>query len=230
MAPRRSASELAASIDHTNLKPEATRQDIVQLCEEALTVRCATVCVPSIWVSLAHSILRGTSVKVCSVAGFPSGAVPPTVKRMEAEIAMRNGAEEIDMVLSIGLLRCGELDLVRQDIATVAESTRERGALLKVILEAAALSEREIAIGCALSRLGGAQFVKTSTGLHPAGGARVEHVSWMRKAVGGDLGVKAAGGIRGAEDAFAMLAAGANRIGTSATVSILSSLESTTGG
>lgn len=230
LAARRSASELAATIDHTNLKPEATRQDIVQLCEEALALRCATVCVPSIWVSLAHSILRGSSVKVCTVAGFPSGAVPSTVKRMEAEIAMRNGAEEIDMVLPIGMLRSGELDMVRQDVATVAEATAERGAVLKVILEAAALTEREIAVGCALSRLGGAQFVKTSTGLHPAGGARVEHVAWMRKAVGGDLGVKAAGGIQNAETAFAMLAAGANRIGTSATVSILNSLKSTTGG
>ena len=145
--------------------------------------------------ALVHSILRGSPVKVCTVAGFPSGAVPPTVKRLEAEIALRNGAQEIDMVLPLGLLRGGELDMVRQDIATVAEATAERGAVLKVILEAAALTEREIAVGCALARLGGAQFVKTSTGLHPAGGARVEHVAWMRKAVGNDLGVKAAGGI-----------------------------------
>lgn len=228
--PALSASQLAATIDHTNLNVEARRQEIIQLCEEALTWRFAAVCVHSIWVPLVHSILRGTGVKACTVAGFPTGAVPPTVKRLEAEIAMRNGAEEIDMVLPVGLLRSGELDAVRQDIATVSEATSQRGVVLKVILESAALTEAEIAIACALCRLGGAQFVKTSTGLHPAGGARAEHVAWMRKAVGEDLGVKAAGGIRTLDDALQMLAAGANRIGTSAAVSILSSLKSTTGG
>ena len=229
-APKLSGVELAATIDHTNLHPEATRGQVLQLCEEALKWRFASVCVHSIWVSFAHAVLRGSPVKVCTVAGFPSGAVPPMVKRLEAEIALRNGADEIDMVLPVGLLRSGELDMVRQDIATVAEATAERGAVLKVILEAAALTEREIAVGCALARLGGAQFVKTSTGLHPAGGARVEHVAWMRRAVGNDLGVKAAGGIRTVEDALAMLAAGANRIGTSSAVAILGSLKSTTGG
>lgn len=228
--PKLSAAELASTIDHTNLRPEALREEVARLCEEALQWRFATVCVHSIWVPLAHAILRGTSVKVCTVAGFPTGAVPPMVKRLEAEIAMRNGAEEIDMVLPIGLLRGGELDMARQDIAAVAEATAERGAVLKVILEAAALTEREIAIGCALARLAGAQFVKTSTGAHPAGGARVEHVAWMRRAVGEDLGVKAAGGIRRFDDALAMLAAGANRIGTSAAVSMLNSLKSATGG
>lgn len=228
--PALSASELAAVIDHTNLQPEARREDIVLLCEQALTWGFATVCVHSIWVPLVHRILRDTKVKVCTVTGFPTGAVPPAVKRLEAEIALRNGAEEIDMVLPIGLLRSGELDMVRQDIATVAEATAERGAILKVILETATLSEREIAVACALCRLGGAQFVKTSTGLHPAGGARAEQVAWMRKAVGEDLGVKAAGGIRTLNSTLQMLAAGANRIGTSSGVSILSSLKSTTGG
>lgn len=230
MLPALSREQLAATIDHTNLKPEARRPEIVRLCEEGLALGVAAVCVHSIWTSLAHEILRGSAVRVCSVAGFPSGALPPEVKRLEAEIALRNGAQEIDMVLPVGLLRSGEWDRVRHDIASVAALTSERGAILKVILESAALSEREIAVACALCRLAGAQFVKTSTGQHAAGGARVEHVAWMRRAVGEDLGVKAAGGIRTARDAFQMLAAGANRIGTSATVSILDSLRSGTGG
>lgn len=228
--PSLSAAQLAATIDHTNLKPEASRAEIVQLCEEALAWRFATVCVHSIWVPFAHRILRGSPVKVCTVTGFPAGAVPSAVKRLEAEIAMRNGAEEIDMVLPVGLLRAGELDMVRQDIAAVAQATAERGAVLKVILESAALNEQEIAVGCALSRLGGAQFVKTSTGFHAAGGARAEHVAWMRRAVGNDLGVKASGGIRTLDDALNMLAAGADRIGASAGVAILKSLKSTSGG
>ncbi len=228
--PALSRDQLAAVIDHTNLKPEAGCSEIVRLCEEGLARRVAAVCVHSLWVSLAHEILRGSAVRVCAVAGFPTGAVPPVVKRLEAEIACRNGAREIDMVLPLGLLRSGEWDRVRQDIACVAEATSARGASLKVILESAALGEREIAIACALCRLAGAQFVKTSTGLHAAGGARAEHVAWMRRAVGEDLGVKAAGGIRTVSDAFRMLAAGANRIGTSATVSILDSLKGATGG
>jgi deoxyribose-phosphate aldolase len=152
------------------------------------------------------------------------------VKALEAEIALRNGAEEIDMVLPIGLLRRGELDAIRQDVHAVSQVTAARGAVLKVILESAALSNEEIAIACALSRLGGAQFVKTSTGFHPSGGARAEHVALMRQAVGNDLGVKASGGIRTLEDALSMLGSGANRLGASASVSIVSALRQSTGG
>jgi deoxyribose-phosphate aldolase len=223
-------ANLASTIDHTNLKPEALREDILQLCREALEWRFATVCVHSIWVPLAHQALRGSGVKVCTVTGFPTGAAPSAVKALEAEIALRNGAEEIDMVLPIGLLRRGELDAVRQDVQAVSQVTAARGAVLKVILESAALTNEEIAIACALSRLGGAQFVKTSTGFHPAGGARAEHVALMRQAVGNDLGVKASGGIRTLDDAVTMLGSGANRLGASASVSIVSALRQSTGG
>lgn len=224
------AAELASAVDHTNLKPEARRDEIVQLCQEAMEWRFATVCVHSIWVPLACQALRGSGVKVCTVTGFPTGAVPTAVKVLEAEIALRNGATEIDMVLPVGLLRRGELDRVRHDIQAVAELTASRGALLKVILESAALTLEEIAIACALARLAGAHFVKTSTGFHPSGGARAEHVALMRQAVGNDLGVKASGGIRTLDDALQMLRAGANRLGTSASVSILSALRQSTGG
>lgn len=229
-APKLTVAQFASTIDHTNLKPEAQAEDIFRLCREAREHGFATVCTHSIWVSLAHQALRGSAVKVCTVTGFPTGAVPAAVKRLEAEIAIRNGATEIDMVLPVGLLRQGQLDRVRHDIEAVSEVTRRHGAILKVILESAALDERQIAVACALARLGGAQFVKTSTGFHPAGGATREHVALMRRAVGNDLGVKASGGIRSLDDAFEMLSAGASRLGTSSGVALVGAMRKIAGG
>lgn len=219
-----SADELAKRIDHTNLKPEATQQDIEKLCAEAREYGFASVCVQPIWVSVAASLLRGSSIEVGTVVGFPGGATPTGVKRLEAELAIRKGATELDMVLPIGMLRQGAMDYVKQDIAGVARICKRYETVLKVILEAATLTEEQIAVGCALSKLAGADFVKTSTGVHPAGGATEEQVRLMRQVVGPDMGVKAAGGIRDAQTAFAMVAAGASRIGTSAGPSILHAL------
>lgn len=221
------AARLAAIIDHTELRPEATEGDIVRLCEEALRHGFATVCVSPIWVSAAERILRNSSVGVCTVAGFPSGATTTDAKRAEAEIAIRNGASEVDMVLPVGRLKQGDWDAVKQDIGGVAEICNRAGVVLKVILESAALTETEIAVACALAKLAGAGFVKTSTGFHPAGGAKVEHVALMRRAVGDGLGVKASGGIRTLADARAMVAAGATRIGASRSVEIVREAGST---
>ncbi|MCW5963211.1 MAG: deoxyribose-phosphate aldolase [Bryobacterales bacterium] len=221
---RSSAAELAARIDHTNLKPEATRDEIVQLCAEARAFRFFSVCVQPIWVSVAERELRGTQVAVCTVVGFPSGAVPVPVKCAEAELAIRKGARELDMVVPVGLLRQGELDYVKAEIAELAGICHRGDALLKVILETAALNDTEVALGCALARLAGADFVKTSTGFHPSGGATEDRVRLMRQVVGTDLGVKAAGGIRTAEAALGMMAAGASRIGASSSVGMMEEL------
>lgn len=221
---RSAAAELAACIDHTNLKPESTRDDILNLCAEARAFGFATVCVQPIWVSVAERALRGSEVAVCTVAGFPTGAVPATVKCMEAGLAIRKGARELDVVLPVGLLRQGELDAVKAEITALARVCHRADALLKVILESALLSDAEVAVACALARLAGADFVKTSTGFHPAGGATENHVRLMRQAVGPDMGVKAAGGIRTAGDALRLIAAGANRIGASASVRIVEEL------
>jgi deoxyribose-phosphate aldolase len=219
-----SVTELAALIDHTNLKPEATRQDIEKLCREAKEYGFASVCVQPIWVSIAATELRGTSIGVGTVVGFPGGTVPTGVKCLEAELAIRKGATELDMVLPVGMLRQGAMDYVKQDIARVAELCKRYDLVLKVILEAAALREEEIAVGCVLAKLAGAGYVKTSTGVHPSGGATEEQVRLMRHVVGDDMGVKAAGGIRDAQTALAMVAAGASRIGTSAGPNILQEL------
>lgn len=219
--PSHSAGELAALIDHTNLGPEATQAEIERLCAEAREHRFATVCVQPLWVSAAVSRLRGTDVGVCTVVGFPGGAVPTGVKCMEAGLAIRKGATELDMVLPVGMLRQGSLDYVKQDIAGVSALCKRYDVLLKVILEASTLTQEQIAVGCALSRLAGADYVKTSTGVHPAGGATEEHVALMRRVVGNGLGVKAAGGIRTAKAALRMIAAGASRIGTSSGVKMI---------
>lgn len=221
---RHAAADLAARIDHTNLKPESTRDEIVQLCAEARAFGFATVCVQPIWVSVAERELRGTEVAVCTVVGFPSGAVPVAVKCAEAQLAIRKGARELDMVAPMGLLRQGELDYVKAEIAELAAICRKGNALLKVILETAALTDTEVAVGCALAKLAGADFVKTSTGFHPSGGATEAHVRLMRQVVGAELGVKAAGGIRSAEAALRMIAAGASRIGASASVRMVEEL------
>lgn len=217
----RQAPDLAAYIDHTNLKPEATRPDIERLCAEAREHAFAAVCVQPIWVDVAVRSLRGTAVAVGTVVGFPGGAVPTGAKRQEAALAIRKGATELDMVLAIGMLRQGSLDYVKQDIAGVAALCKRHGVLLKVILETATLTREEVAVGCALAKLAGADYVKTSTGVHPAGGATEDAIVLMRQVVGDALGVKASGGIRTVDDARRMLAAGASRIGTSAGVAMV---------
>lgn len=212
--------DIASLIDHTLLKPEATPEQIAQLCSEAREYRFASVCVNPVYVKLAWDLLKGSPVKVCSVVGFPLGATPSEVKAFEAQRAIRDGASEIDMVIHVGSLKAGADDLVEQDIATVVEACHAGGAICKVILETCLLTEEEKVRGCLLARRAGADFVKTSTGFGP-GGATVEDVALMRRTVGPDMGVKAAGGIRTLEALRQMVAAGANRIGASASVKIM---------
>ncbi len=211
---------LAALIDHTLLRPEATREQFVKLCQEARQFCFATVCVNPSWVPLCKQLLEGSGVKVCTVVGFPLGATLTEAKRAETEQAIKLGAEEIDMVIPIGALRSGDLDLVYLDIRAVVEAARRGGAAVKVILEAALLNDEEKTLACAMAKLAGAGFVKTSTGFGP-GGASVHDVELMQRVVGGEMGIKAAGGIRSYEDLARLAAAGATRIGASASVKIL---------
>ncbi|MCZ2079498.1 MAG: deoxyribose-phosphate aldolase [Bryobacterales bacterium] len=211
---------IAATIDHTMLNPGATRADIVQVCREARQYGFASVCVNPYWAGLAAAELSGSAVAVSTVCGFPFGAGTTEAKRTEAAAALRTGAREIDMVLNVGALRGGEYDSVRLDIRAVAEVCHNAGALLKVILETALLDDGQKTIACKLAMAAGADFVKTSTGFGPAG-ATVHDVSLMRSVVGPEMGVKAAGGIRTLDDLKKMAAAGANRIGTSASVRIV---------
>ena len=213
-------SPIACMIDHTLLKPEATRGDIVRLCGEARRYGFATVCVNPYWVALAASELAGTPVKVCTVAGFPLGATATEIKVAEAFAMLRVGAEEIDMVMNVGALRSGDYDTVKCDIQAVVAESHKAGAIVKVILETAFLDKSEKAIACTLAHLSGADFVKTSTGFGPAGAA-AEDVALMRQVVGPEMGVKAAGGIRTLEDFHKMVGAGATRIGTSSGVKIV---------
>ena len=210
----------ASLIDHTLLKPEATRADIIKVCAEAQEHGFASVCTNSCWVPVVAGQLAGTDVKVCTVVGFPLGAMIGEAKVAETAAALRLGAREIDMVLNIGALRGGEYDGVRADIAAVAERAHASGAMVKVILETALLDDVQKAAACVLAKQAGADFVKTSTGFGP-GGATVHDVSLMRSVVGPSVGVKASGGIRTAEDFNNMIAAGANRIGTSAGIKIV---------
>ncbi|MFP4636168.1 MAG: deoxyribose-phosphate aldolase [Nitriliruptoraceae bacterium] len=214
-------SDLAAYIDHTLLKPEATADDIDRLCSEARSYGFASVCVNSFWVRRAAGHLRGTPVRVASVIGFPFGAMPPEIKAMEARRAIRDGASELDMVINIGALKSGDIDLVRTDITKVAEACREAGATLKVIIETAYLTDEEKVIASDIARRAKASFVKTSTGYGP-GGATVHDVLLMRETVGPEMGIKASGGVRTREDVKDMIAAGATRIGASAGVQIVS--------
>ncbi|GBD08629.1 Deoxyribose-phosphate aldolase [Candidatus Thermoflexus japonica] len=216
---------LAARIDHTLLRPEATPGDIDRLCEEALRYGCAAVCVNPIYVARAAARLAGTPVKVATVVGFPLGASLTAIKVAEAALALSQGAREIDMVLPIGLLKAGEIDAVRADLQAVVAVCHAAGALCKVILETALLTAEEKSLAARLAVEAGADFVKTSTGFGP-GGATVDDVALLRRVVGPSIGVKAAGGIRTAEQAIAMLEAGASRLGTSATVAILEALPS----
>jgi deoxyribose-phosphate aldolase len=207
-------------IDHTLLKPDATRMDIEKLCREAAEFRFATVCVNPAWVALAARLLRGTGVGVCSVVGFPLGATTPDVKSYEARRAIFDGASEIDMVINVGALKSGDFRTVECDIEAVVGPCREAGAGSKVIIEAALLTDDEKIAACTLAKAAGADFVKTSTGFGP-GGATVADVALMRKVVGAEMGVKAAGGVRDLEGLKAMVAAGATRVGASAGVKIV---------
>jgi deoxyribose-phosphate aldolase len=211
-------ADLAKLIDHTLLRPEATRDEVVKLCEEARAHRFASVCVNTTWVPLCKALLAGTDVMVCAVVGFPLGAMTPSAKAYEAREAMRQGAREIDMVLNIGALKSRDYETVFEDICRVVKACAP--AKVKVILETSALDTEQKIIGCTLSKLAGAAFVKTSTGFGKAG-ATVEDVALMRRIVGPDLGVKASGGVRTAEDVIKMAQAGANRIGASASVAIV---------
>jgi len=211
-------AELAKLIDHTLLKPEATRAEVTALCEEAKKHRFASVCVNTTWVPVCRALLAGTDVMVCAVVGFPLGAMAPTAKAYEAREAVRQGAREIDMVINIGALKSKDYETVFEDICRVVKASHPAG--VKVILETSALSYDEKVIGSSLSKLAGAAFVKTSTGFGK-GGATVEDVELMRRIVGVELGVKASGGVRTQEDVLKMAAAGANRIGASASVAIV---------
>lgn len=217
--------DIASLIDHTLLKPEATPEQIAQLCSEAREYRFAAVCVNPVYVKLAWDLLKGSPVKVCSVVGFPLGATMPEAKAFEARQAIRDGASEIDMVIHIGALKAGDDDLVERDIATVVEACHAGGAICKVILETCYLTDDEKIRGCILAKRAGADFVKTSTGFGP-GGATPEDVALMRRTVGPEMGVKAAGGIRTLETLQRMVAAGANRIGASASVKIMQEAQS----
>lgn len=217
--------EVAKLIDHTLLKPDATQDQIAQLCYEARKYGFAAVCVNPSYVKLCSQLLQGSPVHVCAVVGFPLGATPPEVKAFEAQQAIEDGATEIDMVINIGALKSKDYALVERDIATVARTCHAGGAILKVIIEAALLTDEEKVIACQLAKAAGADYVKTSTGFGP-GGATVHDVALMRRAVGPEMGVKAAGGIRTYEDARAMVAAGATRIGASAGVKILQQAKS----
>jgi deoxyribose-phosphate aldolase len=227
-ADRVSASDLltkidpaiAALIDHTILKPDATRADVVKVCREARQYGFASVCVNPYWVPVVRAELEGSPVKVCSVAGFPLGATSTEAKVCETAAALRAGAQEIDMVINVGALRSGDHETVKLDIQQVVKIAHEAGAIVKVILETALLDDNQKAVACTLVKIAGADFVKTSTGFGPSG-ATAQDVALMRRVVGSEMGVKASGGIRTLADLKNMTAAGATRIGASASVKIV---------
>jgi deoxyribose-phosphate aldolase len=208
-------------IDHTLLKPDATHDQIAQLCYEARKYGFASVCVNPTNVKLCAELLKDSGVDVCTVVGFPLGATPTEVKVFEAQQAVRDGATEVDMVINVGALKSRDYELVERDVASIARACHAGNAILKVIVEAALLTDEEKVVACQLAKVAGADFVKTSTGFGP-GGATAEDVALMRRVVGPAMGVKAAGGIRTFEDAQKMIAAGASRIGASASVKIVS--------
>ena len=209
---------LAKYIDHTLLRADATLQEIEKLCQEAAENHFASVCVNSCWVGVSRDILKGTDVHVCTVVGFPLGAMATKAKAYEAENAVADGADEIDMVINIGYLKSGRTDEVFEDIKAVRKATE--GKILKVIIETCLLTDEEKKTACQLSKKAGADFVKTSTGFS-TGGATVHDVALMREAVGPEMGVKASGGIRDYATAKAMIDAGATRIGASAGLRII---------
>jgi deoxyribose-phosphate aldolase len=211
---------VAGMIDHTLLKPDATRQQIEELCREAAQFKFATVCVNPTWVATCARLLQGSGVLVCSVVGFPLGATTADVKGYETQRAIFDGAREIDTVINVGALKSGDLRTVEKDIEAVVAPCRACGALSKVIIEAALLTDDEKVTACTLAKAAGADYVKTSTGFGP-GGATAADVALMRRVVGADMGVKAAGGVRDLESVKAMIAAGATRVGASAGVKIV---------
>jgi deoxyribose-phosphate aldolase len=214
------ASDIAHLIDHTLLKPEASRSDVTKLCQEALRFGFASVCINPWYVPLAAELLHGSAVKVCTVAGFPLGATLPQAKAFETEQVLKLGAEEVDMVINVGALKSGQNELVELDIRGVVHACHCSGAICKVIIEAALLTADEKVRACLACKRAGADFVKTSTGFGP-GGATAEDVALMRAVVGSEMGIKAAGGIRSLEELKKMVSAGATRIGASASVRIV---------
>lgn len=225
------APPLARMIDHTALKPQTTEVQIRQLCEEARKYCFASVCVNPSYVPVAASILNGSDVMVCTVLGFPLGASKSEAKALEGELAIKDGADELDMVLNVGYLKSGRYDDVESDIRAVVDRARtvsrnaNKSVTVKVILETALLTDEEKVIACVLTRNAGADFVKTSTGFS-TGGATASDVALMRRVVGEGFGVKASGGVRSREDAEEMIAHGATRLGASASVEIIKGLVS----
>ena len=226
MTPQ-TAAELAKFIDHTLLAPEATRDDVLATCRDAVAWQVAAVCISPSWLPLPTGVMSG-GVRLCTVAGFPSGAHTSAAKANEAANSVRDGADEIDMVVNLGLVRAGDWKAVESEVRAVRKAidavTSRR--VLKVICESAALSDDELRNTCRAAMAGGADFVKTSTGFHKAGGATERAVAIMRETVGDSVGVKASGGIRTTAAALAMIAAGATRIGASATREILAGMPS----
>jgi deoxyribose-phosphate aldolase len=211
---------VASMIDHTLLKADATRKEIQDLCREAAQFKFATVCVNPTWVATASQLLTGSGVGVCSVVGFPLGATTADVKGYETRRAIYDGAREIDMVINVGALKSGDLHVVERDIEAVTTPCRDCHILSKVIIEAALLTDEEKITACTLAKAAGADYVKTSTGFGP-GGATAADVALMRRVVGAEMGVKAAGGVRDLDGLKAMVAAGATRVGASAGVKIV---------
>lgn len=214
--------EINRMIDHTLLKPESTREQIKSLCDEALEYNFKSVCINPFWVSYANDILKDSEVSVCTVIGFPLGANTTSMKATEAREAILNGADEVDMVINVGLLKSKEYDLVEEDIKAVVEESKDK--IVKVIIETYLLSDEEIVKACEISMKSGADFVKTSTGFNSAG-AKAQDVNLMRKTVGDTLGVKASGGIRDLKTAREMIENGATRLGVSAGIEIIKELE-----
>ncbi len=215
-----SSEKLASMIDHTLLKPEATPEEVEQICKEAIEFEFASVCINPAFVKVAKEKLHGSNVKVCSVIGFPLGATTTKSKVCEAEEAIINGAQEVDMVISIGMLKSRDHEYVENDIRAVVNVAHSNGAIVKVIIETCLLTDEEKEKACLLAKNGGADFVKTSTGFN-RGGATTADVALMRKTVGNKMGVKASGGVRSYDDAISMIESGATRIGTSSGVKIV---------
>ncbi|MCF8240901.1 MAG: deoxyribose-phosphate aldolase [Melioribacteraceae bacterium] len=220
---------VASKIDHTMLKPDVMPEDIKILCDEARTYKFASVCVNPCYVTLCRDLLTGTKVKVCTVIGFPLGSTTTQTKRKEAEQALESGAEEIDMVINVGMLKSGEYEYVFNDINQVVLAVKKKNALCKVIIETALLTDEEKVKACLIAKNAKADFVKTSTGFSK-GGATAGDVALMKYVVGTTVGVKASGGVRSLEDAKLMIESGADRIGASASVKIVSGEADTKGG
>lgn len=218
------SAQLAGFIDHTLLKQDATVGQIEKLCDEAAKYHFASVCVNATYAALCAKLLKDTGVKVCCVVGFPLGATLSSVKAFETEQVITDGAEEVDMVLNVGAMKSGNFTLVKDDVSAVVRAAHAKNVLVKVIIETCLLTDEEKVKACQICQSAGADFVKTSTGFSIAG-ATVEDVALMRKTVGPDMGVKAAGGVRSRDDVLAMIKAGATRIGTSGGVKIMEGAE-----